>query len=548
MTIARRSCIAFAVTVFLFAAKKDTRPPLPFLGETIEVSIVNVDVVVTDRAGNRIRGLTRADFEIFENGKLQPVSHFAEYRGTEGGTAGVEAGAYEAPPPQRRTLVIFIEQFRLGNFKVDPFIASIKDLVRKTIRKGDAVSLIWYDRRGATVRVPRTDDVAAVERALDDIRRECIGPYWDATGMVAGEVASTREFESTAAAMAARQGMQRSVSSPSALAASAARIHALEARVQMNRRIATINAIIEGMAGVEGKKMLLLAAHRLGEYTGAEFFYAGGLESVPIEDRALLDNKDRVRQIIANANSAGVTVYPMYPPGVDERTPDPDAPDIGSQVMSNEMAMLTEIADKTGGLSTWGAVAIAKLMPRVVDDVSDYYSLAYRATTHREDDTRSVQVKTTDRSLRVRARRQFVDRSDDTRMRDRIIAAVHSQWSESPLPITATLGQRVNKRGKQTLPLKIRVPIGHLTLLPQKGKHQGAFSVYLITGGKLGETSDVTRQTQPFEIPLKDLERARAGNFTYDFEMVINDRAERMTIGVLDEVSKSYGVLTLPIK
>lgn len=30
---------------------------------------------------------------------------------------------------------------------------------------------------------------------------------------------------------------------------------------------------------------------------------------------------------------------------------------------------------------------IAKLLPRVSDDVTDYYSMAYRATTRREDDT-----------------------------------------------------------------------------------------------------------------------------------------------------------------
>ena len=33
---------------------------IPSLGETIEIAIVNVDVVVTDRDGNRVRGLTIA--------------------------------------------------------------------------------------------------------------------------------------------------------------------------------------------------------------------------------------------------------------------------------------------------------------------------------------------------------------------------------------------------------------------------------------------------------------------------------------------------------
>ena len=43
-------------------------PVIPHAGETIEVSIVNVDTVVTDRQGRRVHGLRKGDFEIFENG------------------------------------------------------------------------------------------------------------------------------------------------------------------------------------------------------------------------------------------------------------------------------------------------------------------------------------------------------------------------------------------------------------------------------------------------------------------------------------------------
>src|SRR6266480_2920123 len=62
--------------LFAFAQKP---PAIPGLGETIEVSIVNVDLFVTDKAGNRVHGLTKDDFEIFENGVRQPISNFAEY-------------------------------------------------------------------------------------------------------------------------------------------------------------------------------------------------------------------------------------------------------------------------------------------------------------------------------------------------------------------------------------------------------------------------------------------------------------------------------------
>jgi hypothetical protein len=107
------------------------------------------------------------------------------------------------------------------------------------------------------------------------------------------------------------------------VAVNAARIHALEARVEMNRRVATINTLIHGMAGIEGKKLLVLASHRLGEYTGAEFYYAAGITDtmIPALERADLDNRPAVRSIIANANASGVTIYPVFPTGLDYTPP-----------------------------------------------------------------------------------------------------------------------------------------------------------------------------------------------------------------------------------
>src|SRR5262249_47411270 len=39
--------------------------------------LVNLNVVVTDRRGQRVRGLGKDDFEIYEDGVKQEISHFA---------------------------------------------------------------------------------------------------------------------------------------------------------------------------------------------------------------------------------------------------------------------------------------------------------------------------------------------------------------------------------------------------------------------------------------------------------------------------------------
>lgn len=551
-----RRLAAVVSVLLLLTAPVDTalRAQIPALAETMEIHIVNVDVIVTDADGKRVRGLTREDFDILEDGKLQPLSHFAEYRGSNNIALTPEAAETlgEKPldqPSQRRTMVIFIEMFKLPGFRVDPFIASIKDLVRSSVRSGDTVSVVTFDRL-AKVRVASTSDVAVVERHLDDIGRECVGPVMDRNTIVATEAREVRAFEAEGAAMLAARGISSSRPSENEIAVHAARIHTVEARVEMNRRVATINTLLHGLAGIEGKKMLLLASHRLGEYVGAEYFYAAGISNsnIPPQERAELDNRQAVRSIIANANASGVTIYPVFPTGLDYTPTDPAMPDITRSVLLNEMVMLKEIADKTGGVTSYGTANTASLMPRVAEDLADYYSLAYRATARHEDAARKIVVRTKDRKLNVRSRREFVEKTDDTRMRDRVLAALHNAALDSSFQLGAELGKPMKiSRKTQTAPLDIRIPIKALTLLPQANKHSGAFTVYAITGGKLGDVSEVTKRTQTFDIPVGDLDRALAGHFTYRFDVIVNERTEQLAVGVLDEISKTYGLLTLPI-
>src|SRR6185369_184111 len=71
---------AAAVTSLLLAFFPAIASAQQKLVESIEVRVTNVDVVVTDKAGNPIVGLNKDDFEIFENGKPQAITNFYEVR------------------------------------------------------------------------------------------------------------------------------------------------------------------------------------------------------------------------------------------------------------------------------------------------------------------------------------------------------------------------------------------------------------------------------------------------------------------------------------
>ena len=70
--------LLLAGTVFSKAALSQAGPQKPDDEQPLRISteLVQVDVVVTDKAGKVVRGLTKDDFELSEKGKRQQISFF----------------------------------------------------------------------------------------------------------------------------------------------------------------------------------------------------------------------------------------------------------------------------------------------------------------------------------------------------------------------------------------------------------------------------------------------------------------------------------------
>jgi VWFA-related protein len=533
-----QACRLFVATLSLllfFAATPATQ--IPQLGETMDVSIINVDVFVTGADGRRVHGLTRNDFEVYENGVLQPISNFAEYSGVaEDGVAAVE-GRAEAPPRQPRTIAIFFERMRIEPFTSDPMIAAIREVIKKNVAAGDAVSLVIWDRF-STTNLSFTDDLSKIDAALTGLSDDTKKLHLDLMSGTSEEVSMLRQFERQ---VAARAGSSGPAVGPTL--SSSAQLAMLLAMHEMKMRVAAINSVINSMAGGEGKKILLLAPRRLGEIAGAEFAYLGTPDVLPADAKLQYGTEGLLRSIAANANSNGVTIYPLFPAGFGSSLPQP-----ATNAYLNETVSLKHLAQETGGLTALTAKDVVTLMPQVSDDVSDYYSLAYRVGSTGDDRARDIVVKTKNRDLRVRSRRQFVEKSYERRMKDRLTATLFRTNQESPIVIVAQLGKAKKVRNKNTIPVRIRIPIAALTALPQgEGKHAGAFSVFVGTAADLDEVSNVTQKTQRFEIAEADLKKAGDGYFTYDLDLVVNPQAKFVAVGVLDEVSKSYGTQRLDL-
>lgn len=526
-----RRVVAFAAAWFaaisLFA-QQDSR-----FGATVEVSIVNVDVIVTDRSGNRVRGLTEADFEILENGKPQPITNFAEYRG-EATTRTVQAPGAPAQttadvaPPQKRTMVVFVDRIAVHGGERKQLFSELKDFLRRNVRPGDAVAIASW-AGGPSTRQDFTGDIAQLESALDRLENErqqrVQGSKWDGIG----------------AEQALLEAYYAQVGSGSVGTTSGQYDAAAQIVLDVRRKARALESMMQIMAGAGGQKVLVMFTNRFAPDSGAE--YTG------LSNRNNISAESQIARMVATAKANGIRIYPLYAKIGDMDVADntgfgaPQSLEQGIKqgAMRNlEAASLTNIANETGGVAGTGIGDLGKLFTSVTEDLSSYYSLAYRAT---EADGRrkrlTVQVKNP--AYRVRTRRDVVDKSNELLIRQRIIASLLEPTKVEGLPVNVFLAKARVEKGIIHLPLQVRVPVSALTLLPENKKIAGGFSVYVAWAGELGTFSDITKQEHPVSL---DPAQIKAGDtILHEVEIAATRSVERLVVAVVDDLSQEVGLV-----
>lgn len=560
----KRSMIALLCASLIAATPQTQTPDIPKTSESIEVSIVNVDVFVTDHSGKRVRGLTKDDFEIYEDGKLQPITNFTEYQSDvvneSVSVEGAAAATAAAPAPaeashQHRTLVVFIDRFQTPAKNADAVFDQLKALLHKAVRPGDSVTIVSWVHRLFT-RLPFTDNLMAIDATLDKIAKE---RHYSLAGSYE-QIEEEQEFEQQA-----EQFFGGGTTGGSGTASGAAQgmptLEQLDASTSeandMKGKIKAIKAVIESISGMDGQKSMIFVSRRFSMIAGNEYLTdRHTLGGPPGIYQQMNDMRKDVESVAKTANAHGVTMYMLYPPGLDDTdwvqspsnrrmpgTNDTATAGHSYAVLDNEVQALTYVAQQTGGLAAWGQADVIKLLPRIEQDFSSYYSLAYRATTHRQDRARKIVVKAKNRAYNVRSRQQFVEQSDATKMKNRVITTLFTNpdVDDMKIPLRVRLGEPKPRGGGQyTLPVIVEIPAQSLVSLPDAKGQRGAFSIYIAWGDILGAVSEVTERTQPFTIA--DVQHAKNGRFGYRFDLVTDYKANRVAIGVYDEISKDYGL------
>ena len=543
--------VAAVLNAPLTRAQQPTKEPeQPKLVETMDVRIINVDVVVTDKKGNIVPGLTKDDFEIFENNVPKPITNFYEVAGDRARNAVVDEIAPEPSPSQqpvrkdevpenmKRRIIIYIDNLSLNPFNRNKVFAQMKEFVKTTMRPGDETMVATFNR-SMKVRVPFTRDVTQVNQMLDSI-----------LGESAMGVAAKSERKQT------EDRIRESDNYETAL--SAARTYAQSVEHDLRQSVSSINALITTLAGVEGKKIMLLTSEGFPMQPGREAFYyleeasreKGWQSGATLLEGMSFNSSNLIQSVAKTANANGITMYTIHAAGLtggSEMSAEHSRPTsftVAQAAISNSTESMQLIADMTGGLASIQTNNYAAAFDKIKRDLESYYSLGYRAGTERVDRQRYLNVRVKGKQgYIVRNRQTFVEKSVFAEMSDRVVANLLYRVKANDMRVLVRTGApRPSDDGYYVVPVEVQIPMESLTLLPQGDvEYAGGFDVYVALANKDGDMSDVARKQHQIRVPAADIATVKGKFYTYSMDLLMERGLNRISIGVVDQISNTAG-------
>ncbi len=148
--------------------------------ETVEVQVVNVDVVVLAKSGEPVTGLTREDFELLEDGKPVALSNFAAYEEaalSPAGEATLGPGAApalsEAPraaPPA--TWIVYVDQSMLEPGPRNQVAQETRDFLARSLSPGERSMVATFDGKSLKILSQLSADRAPALAALAKLEKQ----------------------------------------------------------------------------------------------------------------------------------------------------------------------------------------------------------------------------------------------------------------------------------------------------------------------------------------------------------------------------------------
>jgi VWFA-related protein len=471
------------------------------------IELVRIDVVVLDRDGRPVTGLTAADFEVTEGGKPHEIASFEPVivrvpppAPASLPTPAVVSESMAPTPAENRYFLIFFDDVHVSARAAERVRTQLVPFIEHETRDGDWVTIVaplaglkWtsrtaYERRqlpaviqglkGRFVRKLRADDPTQ----FDAMRMSEYGgreyrPPPGAGGLPAG--ASVTSSPGTPKA-GAKPTPGLSTSGPGAGTSPemlAEEVYAVAKR-GVRKTLSGLSDAILSMAGFRGRKSLIV-------------YSEGFMKSPSMAD---------YDQAIEVARRAGVSVRVVDPRGVGTGEPSPDGMDDGGPtliLLDQQAGGSSYVAQATGGRVSMSNDLTTPLREAAVE-ASAYYLIGFQPSGG-EPGERKVKVRVRRDGLKIRSPERYLvgDAAAPAKPIPPAIRALGQVADSTDIPLrVATLFLDVTATGDPTTTVAVELP----PVADEKRERQ---LTLLVEARPLGQ-GEPARDSADMTLPLSD--------------------------------------------
>jgi VWFA-related protein len=522
-----------------------TYPPHPQARLRVTTRLVQVNVIVNDKHGKPIAGLTKDDFEIFDNKKHQEIRVFSEERGSSAAAnhapLPVHTYSNRIDPQERAAGVTVILLDTLNTEFADQALAQ-KQLLKflETLQPQDHVALYWLGNRGLRVLQDFTADSSALREAAFHFKAESgqrlsNSEVPDVTSETARLTVSHAYF---------RSAFEQSVANS-----------ASQDRVRLT--VAALITIANHIGPLKGRKSLVWISGSFPISMGYDNFDLDWLNDTGIKfDRDVV----RAGQALTDGN---IAVYPVDARGLlgsdvgsadDNRAEDTASsldPDTRGQTRTaaTNLDTLRLMADRTGGKAFYGTNNIAGAIRRAIDDSRLAYTLGYYPEHAKWDGSfHDIRVRVKTPGAQVRARTGYFALPEPAAVPVKSVQAVVAQTAISQLEGTG-IGIRVQVQasGSQALVTELHFDLREIRMEQKNGHWLGTLRVVFLQLNSQEEIVQANDKTFHLDLaPAMYGRLLRDGMFDTRRLQMLPD-ATQLSIVVRDGSNGNVGSISIPV-
>ena len=498
---------------------EQTNPNAPALKVTSRV--VQVNVIVRDKEGQPVTGLTKNDFTVLDNGQRQTISSMSE-QSNKVTTTMVSASAkntFSNRIEERLGIapsvsVILIDSLNMvdarGQVSRNNMVIARGQVVKflGQLQPQDRVALYFLSNK-IYILQDFTADAAALLRAMDVI------PHLDQDQ---GNATIALDF----APFAPHSGMI----DPMWASRGIGRAYEVDMTNRVEQTAAALKVIANHLVGVPGRKNLI--------------WISGSFPFYIVTEIGILSYEPQIIAVSQALSNANVAIFPIDARGLMVAKPDPQT-----------YNTMTSLADRTGGRALYNTNDIAGSIRHAVDDSRVSYVLSYYPNHNQWDGRyREISVKVNHPGVGVIARRGYFalpDAVDSPKNKEQIMVDAAKNPIES-----AALGMDVQADSLPTpdarqIKTQIKLDLTQLQLAKTGDHWTDTIDVKWVQLAADGHVLASTSQTLNLNIPQSDYESVLRNGLTFSGDVNLIQNAADVRIVARDSGNGSVGTVNISV-